>query len=731
MRMVRIGLLLGPLAALACAQQQIPFQLVATQSGASVTLQNGGALTFVAPVGQTSTAQLKVTYTGAGKATISQQPVLTGSTTFSAMVDPASATLPLTLNPGATVPIIIQFKPASSSAVTAQFNLSYAEAVPSANGGDPVVTNGAIAIGLAGSSSSFVFSYILQTDQNVATVAPGGTLTFPPTLTNTTATAAFSITNTGSGAGQVTAISISGSAFRITGKPLLPFALLAGQTLEVQLLYQPTAPSSDAGQLQISFDSGSPATINLAGSGVSSAFVYQVLTSPPTVVPSGGTVPIPDTSVGQTNSVVVKILNNGPVSSAVNGISVTGAGYTLSNLPALPQTVASNSSLTFTLNFAPTAPGAQKGSLLINSDSLALAGVGLGAQLSYSYTIGGTTVNLGTANTSVIFSPVTVSQSAQATFDVKNTGTQAATIANIGIGQVGSPYTLSGLPPLPVSVPAGADFQFKLTFTPAALGFSNGTLLIDTATINLIGSGTQPPDLPAYTIGGASGSVSAGSQPNITLTLAKPYPVALSGVLTASASGNLPADPAVLFSNGLASVPFTIAANSTSAVFGTQGTQIGLQTGTVAGTITLTPSFATKAGGIDLTPANPTVLPLTIASAAPTLIGVTLTSTADSLTIAISGFATTRSLTSATVQFTTAAGFKLPVNNFTIDVQQASNIYFQSAASKAFGGQFTLTIPFTFQGTAPTGQSLVNSISSVSVTVSNSIGASNALQASN
>jgi hypothetical protein len=322
-----------------------------------------------------------------------------------------------------------------------------------------------------------------------------------------------------------------------------------------------------------------------------------------------------------------------------------------------------------------------------------------------------------------------ISQSAQVNFDVKNTGTLQATISNIGIGQPNGPYSLSGLPPLPVTLAPNADFHLTITFKPTAVGFSNGTLLLDTTTIALVGSGTQPPSLPAYTIGGASGTVAAGSQPSITLTLASGYPVALSGVLTAAVSGSLPADPSVLFATGGLAVPFVIPANTTSAVFGSQGTQIGLQTGTVAGTITLTPSFATQPGGVDVTPAGPATLQLTVAPAAPTLIAIQLTGqTTNGFTISVTGFTTTRALNSWNVQFTTAAGYTMPVTQFTIDVQQISTVWFQSTASRAFGGQFTLSIPFTFQGTVPTGQTVLSSIASVSVTLTNGVGTSNSIQ---
>ena len=118
-----------------------------------------------------------------------------------------------------------------------------------------------------------------------------------------------------------------------------------------------------------------------------------------------------------------------------------------------------------------------------------------------------------------------------------------------------------------------------------------------------------------------------------------------------------------------------------------------------------------------------------MAPAAPTLIAVALSGqSTNGFTISVTGFTTTRSLTTWNVQFTTAAGYTMPTTQFNINVQPISTVWFDSTASKAFGGQFTLNIPFTFQGTFPTGQTVLNSISSISVTVANSVGTSNSVQ---
>lgn len=717
------------IAAAVVAQAQIPFQLLVTQGNNAITIQNGAGLTFNAPVGQTGTARVTATYSGTGQVTISQQPLVIGSTAFKADLTTAP---PVTLNPGSSISFNIQFSPANATSSNAQLSLLYVETVqPSGGGSTPTITSGAINLSLTGTAPSFVLSYVLQSDQNVVPLQPGGTVVVPATLINTTAQVALNLTNVGSGLGTVTGITFTGSAFRVAGLPLFPASVASGQNLQVLILYQPTVVGSDTGQVQITFDSGSPVTISLQGTGSSPNFVYQILqTTPPTTVEPSGTIPLPDTNVGESSTVALRVLNTGNASGTISSIALVGQAFQLTNVPVLPRTLAPNATLTFSVTFTPSQPGSLTGSLIINSDILNLSGTGLGSLLEFSYESAGTTITLSTTNNSVVFSPVMITQSAQLSFVVRNTGTQAAVISNIGIGQTNSPFSLSGLLSLPVSLAPGADLRFTITFTPTALGFASGVLQLDTRTVNLIGSGTQPPPLPDYVIAGPSGTASPHSQAAVSLTLANSYPVTISGTLTLSVAGDLPADPAVQFATGGRTVSFVIPANSTVAVFGSQGSQIGLQTGTVAATITLTPSFATQAGGVDLTPETPLILQFAVAPAAPTLIALQLTDqTSTGFSITVTGFTTTRTLTVWNVQFTTASGFNMPTSQFAIDVRQIATVWFQSAASQAFGGQFTMTVPFTFEGTVLAGQSLLSSIASVSVTMSNELGASNSLQA--
>ena len=498
------------------------------------------------------------------------------------------------------------------------------------------------------------------------------------------------------------------------------------------VLYTPTAAGPNSGQITITFSSGPSSTVNVTGTGIAPNFTYQLLTTtPPTTITPPGPISFTSVNVGQTSSVsTIRVLNSGSANGTINSISLTPQVFQLATPVQVPQTLAPNASVTLTINFTPTQPGAVSGTLIINSDTFTLTGTGLGSQLVYSYLTNGTTITLGSSNPSVIFSPVQVTQSQLLSFDVKNSGTLPATISNIGVTPSNGPYSISGVPSLPVTLAPNADFQLGVTFTPTTVGYSNGTLMLDNTSIALVGSGTEPPPLPSYTITGPSGNAAPMTQPSVSLSLSNPYPVAVSGTLAIGISGSLPADQAVQFATGGTTASFVIPANQTAAVFGSQGTQIGLQTGTVASTITLTPAFSTQTGNISLTPNTPATLQFAVANSPPQLIAIQLTGLSTTgFTMQVTGYSTTRSLKSAAVQLTAAKGYSLPTSQFTIDLSQISTVWFQSTASKAFGGEFTISIPFTFQGLTAS-QSALNAITTASVTVSNSLGTSTSIQTS-
>ena len=397
------GALLLALGATAAAQ--VPFSLLVTQPGVSaVSIQNGGVVTIAASVGNTQTAQILITYTGTGQVTIPEQPSILGSIVFTATL---SGKPPLTLSQGGSATINIAFSPTNGSQDTAQLSLSYVETLSATQS-----NGGTISVALQGIAPTFSLYYILQTNLNAVALPPGGQIPFPATAVGTTSQASLNVTNTGSGVGTVTGITITGTGFSLQDTPPFPFSVAAnGGDLQVLVLYTPTAIGSSSGQITISFGSGSPVTVNLTASGISPSFTYQLLNAtPPTSVSAGGTIAFPGTNAGQTSSITVRVLNSGSASGTVNSIVLAGPGYVFAPQPVVPQTLAPNASLSFTITFAPTQPGSFPGTLLVNSDTFTLSGTGLGPLLVFSYLANGTSITLGTTNTSVVFSPVTITQ---------------------------------------------------------------------------------------------------------------------------------------------------------------------------------------------------------------------------------------------------------------------------------------------------------------------------------
>jgi hypothetical protein len=175
-------------------------------------------------------------------------------------------------------------------------------------------------------------------------------------------------------------------------------------------------------------------------------------------------------------------------------------------------------------------------------------------------------------------------------------------------------------------------------------------------------------------------------------------------------------DKAIQFSTGGRTVNFTIPAGQTQAVF--PNGALGIQTGTTAGTITLATSL--QAGGSPINcncQLNQTIV---IPRSAPVLSGVRVTRNATGFNVVVTGFSTTREITQGTFRF--AGTTSLQTTELTVALAATFNTYFQSDGAADFGGQFTLTIPFTIQGDTAT-------VNSVTVILTNGVGSSQAVTA--
>ncbi len=688
-------------------------QLV-VQNGASTTVVANGANINIAAngVGQSQQVTLTITYTGTGSASLNPEQIF-GSPAFSP--GPAGAAV---LTPGQSTAYTVLYTPSSGAPASASLSIAYSQTVGNNT------TNGTVSLSLSGTSPNFVLGYAIAPQGNAMSLSNGGTLTFPPTVVGASTTAVLAIENTGSAPGMLSAFKLTGTAFQATGLPLLPGTIAAGQTLQIAVVYTPSAVAADSGTIQLTFP-GQTVTITLAGTGISSQLTFTVVQGTQTLVVNQNQVSLSDTPVGGSTTVSVNALNSGNANLVVNSISLTGPGFVLVNGPPLPQTLTQGASLNLTFTFTPSQAGNFSGSLLVGGITLSISARGLGPFYQYSYTTGSST-NPISPNGSLFFATAQLGQSSSTTFTVTNAGTAPGTVSGIFIGEANSPFAITGLPQVPLTIAPNQTVAFGITFTPTTTTSVSGTLHLDGAAFFLTGVGGAPPTLPSYSFSGPQGTLGPLQQPAIGLNLATPYPLAIIGTLTLTAiPDGFTADPAIQFSTGGKTVAFSIAANTTAAVFANGTDSIRLQTGSTSGTIVLTPAFQT-ASGVSLTPATVQSLQLVVPATAVQLIGAQVTaSSATSITLAIIGVSNSQTLTKVDLIFTAASGFRLTGGTVSIPLAGEATAWFASPAAQAFGGQFVVTIPFAFSGVSSTSTTAaVSPVSGVSITATNAQGTS-------
>jgi len=302
-------------------------------------------------------------------------------------------------------------------------------------------------------------------------------------------------------------------------------------------------------------------------------------------------------------------------------------------------------------------------------------------------------------------------------------------------GTVGSPYqqqlsATGGNPPYTWSLSAGAlpagialdPATGTLSGTPSAAGAFDITVAVSDA----IQSVTKPfrlsigvPALPPVVITGLPDSGSPATQPTLGISLNDKYPLELTGQATLTfAPDSGVDDPAVQFTTGGRTVTFRIPAGATQAIF--SGPSIGVQTGTVSGLITITTRLS--AAGSDVTPTPVPAKVLRIAKAAPVIISAVGVRNGGGFDLVVVGYATPREVATAMIKLTPATGTSLETSEFTVLLTGVFPAWYQSAASAAYGSQFTLRIPFTVQNAT-------NAVSSVTVSLTNAQGASTAATA--
>jgi len=331
---------------------------------------------------------------------------------------------------------------------------------------------------------------------NFGSVVVGSSKTLTDTLSNTTSS-------------PVTISSIQGlnSEFQVTGITL-PLVLYAGQPVTFSVQFQPTDPGDPTITVSFYGQSGQAyASLSATGVGVTVG----------KLAPSPSSIAFGNIAVGANQTSTVTLLNSGGVDLVINQATLSGAGFSMSNL-ALPLTLHAGTSTSATITFAPTGVANFSGSVTFTTASnqvnstvvLSFTGAGVAA---------GT---LSPSASSEAFGSVQVGSNSSLSETLTNTGGVTVTISQAAASGAG--FSVTG-PTLPATLAANQSATFTATFAPASAGAASGTVSIvsnasnSPLSIPLTGTGLAAGALTANPSSASFGSVTIGNHQTVPVVV--------------------------------------------------------------------------------------------------------------------------------------------------------------------------------------------------------------------
>jgi hypothetical protein len=589
------------------------------------------------------------------------------------------------------------------------------------------IVPGILLVGTLASAQDSDFSYTTLPAGNAIALRSGETVRFPDTLVNGTGAVSFSAVNRSGAQIVVSDVASRSGAFNLTGLPILPVVLDPGRELRFTITFAPTASGANNGELQIATSVAARAFV-LSGIAIAPKLELGLVIDETqyTLDPSAEP-PFLSTPSGQAASAIVHIVNVGTARATIPTISITGTSFQVTDLPALPLILSPGARTSFQIVFAASQPGRFLGRLRVADEFFQIGVVSLGPLLTYRFALDSNEATVLPGNP-LLFGQSPLGGELSGILRVRNSGTAPATVARISIPTTNSPFRVIDELNLPLRLGPAEEVQVAIGFRPRNLDTSTSTLLIDSSTFTLSGVGVLPRALPAIVWSGAPATAGPLQQPSIGLDLEEPYPIPVNGTVTLGFISDAFGDDATIrFSNGTRSTSFVIPAGETKARFANGSEELRLQTGTVAGTILLTPAFTTESGS-PIPLSSPQTFRITIPPSPP-VVATARASRRDAtnLSIDIVGYATTRSLNRIDLTFASTPELTLQNPTVSIDVTSSFQNWFLSSVSNQFGSQFSLTIPLSLPASASLPDPVLR-LQRVSITLVNSIGTSEAFQ---
>jgi hypothetical protein len=247
--------------------------------------------------------------------------------------------------------------------------------------------------------------------------------------------------------------------------------------------------------------------------------------------------------VGQSDTLLVTVTNNGTTTVTVSEITGSNPEFAYSSL-SLPLTLVAGQSVNLTVTFTPTAPVFTDGTITFSSNA---------SNPHFAIPVRGTGVTSEAVTAipaALSFGSVALGSSSTVPVVLKNDRPFKLTLS--ALQTKGAGYSTSG-PTMPLTLAAGQSVTVNVTFTPQAAGATGGSVFVGGATlaIPLTGTGTAPGQLVIAPAPLSFGDVAVGTTATLPITM-----TASGGSLTVSSA----ASSSSQFVLDGASFPFTIPA---------------------------------------------------------------------------------------------------------------------------------------------------------------------------
>ena len=526
-----------------------------------------------------------------------------GSNEFSYEIEATS--LPIAISGDFVYEVLVFYTPRTAGPASGVLQVT-----TEIDGSELVSRDTVFTINLVGKVPAYSLSYTLPGGA-ARNLPVGSGVDFGHRPTGAAAEATMVLLNSGSRYGMVNGVTLTGGpTFRLVSPPRFPLRLEPGQSVSLQVAFNPASTRTYRGELTFRWD-GTSRSVSLTGIGGDllsyslTRFLNGAAAGPPASVKSGTQIVF-----GAGATMVQVIGRNARQSAQLIGSAKATGPFTATTTPALPASLAPRAELVVTLEPAPSARVGDTGTLVIGDAIFPLL-LDLPQLPAVQFSMSGRTVR-GNQEVPVGLRlarsyPVDITGTLDLAFESAEFQGQSGVVWATGGRQTG--FTIPAGQTTAVFSAGANQIEFQTGRMSGEISitarFVAEALGIDVTPVRVpeVRFSVEIPALPEVRFSRSGGTLGGNEEIPLGLSIAGAYPDDIRGTLDlAFESAEFQGDTGVVWSTGTRQASFTIPAGQTAAVFSGGATAINFRTGKTAGEITITARFVAEPTKIDITP---------------------------------------------------------------------------------------------------------------------------------